>query len=194
MFLKLVFFLFLAGLNVNVYAQSVNMKKAVIIIAKQDFRDEELLEPKKILEDNGIEVKVASTILGEVKGVLGAKVKTDLLVKDIKVSDLDVLIFVGGAGAQQYWNDPLAHKLAQDTLKDANKILAAICIAPVTLAKAGVLKNKKATVWSSESGQLQSAGVNYTGNDVERDGNIITAAGPFAAKKFGEEIVKVLKK
>ncbi len=194
MFLKLVFFLFLAGLNVNVYAQSVNMKKAVIIIAKQDFRDEELLEPKKILEDNGIEVKVASTILGEVKGVLGAKVKTDLLVKDIKVSDLDVLIFVGGAGAQQYWNDPLAHKLAQDTLKDANKILAAICIAPVTLAKAGVLKNKKATVWSSESGQLQSAGVNYTGNDVEKDGNIITAAGPFAAKKFGEEIVKVLKK
>ncbi len=170
------------------------MKKVVMIIAKKDFRDEELLEPKKILEDNGIEVKVASTVLGEAKGVLGAKVTTDLLVKDIRVSDFDALVFVGGAGAEQDWDYPLAHKLAQDTLKGPDKILAAICIAPVILAKAGVLKNKKATVWPSESGELKSAGVNYTGNDVEKDGNIITAAGPRAAKKFGEEIVKVLEK
>ncbi len=194
MLLRLILFIFLLGLNTNVYAQEVNLKKAVIIIAKQDFRDEELLEPKKILEDNGIEVRIASTVLGEVKGVLGAKVKTDLLVKDIRVPDFDVLVFVGGAGAAQYWDDLLAHKLVQDTLKDPNKILAAICIAPVTLAKAGVLKDRKATVWPSESEQLKSRGANYTGNDVEKDGNIITASGPSAAKELGEEIVKALKK
>ncbi len=194
MLLRLILFIFLFGLNTNGYTQDANMKKVVMIIAKQDFRDEELLEPKKVLEDNGIIVKIASTVLGEVKGVLGAQVKTDLLVRDIRVSDFDALVFVGGAGAAQYWDDLLAHKLVQDTLKDPNKILAAICIAPVTLAKAGVLKDRKATVWPSESEQLKSMGANYTGNDVEKDGNVITASGPSVAKRFGEEIVKALKK
>lgn len=168
------------------------MKKAVMIIAEKDFRDEELLQPKEILEKNGIEVKVASTTLKEAKGVLGAKVKPDILVSDIKINDFDAVIFVGGAGSSQYWDDPVAHKLAQGAV-NKDKIIAAICIAPVTLAKAGLLKGKRATVWSSESGQLESAGADYTGEPVEKDGKIITAAGPFAGREFAEEIVEALK-
>lgn len=72
------------------------------------------------------------------------------------------------------------------------KIVGAICIAPVTLARAGLLKNKKVTTYSSTINDIKSAGAKYTGNDVERDGNIITASGPAAAQKFGEAIVKAL--
>lgn len=168
------------------------MKKAVMIIAEDGFRDEELLQPKEILEKNGIEVKVASTTLKEAKGVLGVKVKPDILVSDIKINDFDAVIFIGGAGSSQYWDDPIAHRLAQDAVHK-DKIVAAICIAPVTLAKAGILKGKRATVWSSEAGQLKSAGVDYTGEPVEKDGKVITAAGPFAAHEFGEKIVEALK-
>jgi protease I len=85
----------------------------------------------------------------------------------------------------------VAYKVVNDAV-NRNKILAAICIAPVTLAKAGALKGKRATVWSSESGQLKAGGAIYTGKNVEKDANIITAAGPFAAKEFGEELVKAL--
>lgn len=173
-------------------AEEVAMKKVVMIIAQDAFRDEELLEPKAILEKAGIEVKVASTTLKEVKGMLGAKVKPDILVGNIKVEDFDAVIFIGGTGASQYWDDPQAHRLARETL-DSHRILAAICIAPVTLAKAGILKGKKATVWSSEAGQLKAAGVNYTARAVEKDGNIITAQGPFAARQFGEELLEALK-
>ncbi|MFH0913307.1 MAG: DJ-1/PfpI family protein [Candidatus Omnitrophota bacterium] len=182
------------GLTVTGHTQegAVNMKKAVMIIPESDFRDEELKEPKDILERNNIEVKIASTTLNEVTGMLGAQVTPDIIITDIKIQDFDAIIFVGGGGSSQYWDDPLAHKLAQDAVS-ANKIVAAICIAPVTLARAGVLKGKRATVFSSEAKELKSEGANYTGRAVERDGNIITASGPTAARKFAEELVNALK-
>ena len=40
--------------------------------------------------------------------------------------------------------------------------------------------------------KIVGAGVNYTGKDMEIDGNIITASGPKAADKFGEALVKTL--
>jgi len=167
------------------------VKSAVVVVAKVNFRDEELLEPKEILEKNNVVVRIASTSPGEITGMLGAKVKADILIKDINVQEFDAIVFVGGTGASQYWNDPVAHKLIQDALRN-EKIVAAICIAPVTLANSGILKGKRATVWSSESGQLKANGAVYTAGNVETDGNIITAAGPFAAREFGEELAKLI--
>ena len=43
--------------------QSVKGKKAVMIIAQNNFRDEELLKPKEVLEKNGVIVTVASSSL-----------------------------------------------------------------------------------------------------------------------------------
>ncbi|MCX5701835.1 MAG: DJ-1/PfpI family protein [Candidatus Omnitrophica bacterium] len=175
------------------YAQEgvVNMKRVVMIIAQNGFRDEELLLPKEILENAGIEVKVASITLAQAEGMLGAKVKPDILLSDINARDFDAVIFVGGMGASQYWNDAVSHALAEQAL-GADRIVAAICIAPVTLANAGILKGKRATVWPSEAEQLKAKGANYTGRPVEKDGNIITASGPAAASEFGEEVLKAL--
>lgn len=189
----IVYFLILLVTSPVAGQEAANMKKKVVMIIAQDgFRDEELLQPKEILEKQGIEVTLASTTLMQAKGMLGAKVKPDILVKDVNVKDFAAVIFIGGAGASLYWDDPLAHKLAQEA-SNTNKIVAAICIAPVTLAKAGILKAKRATVWSSEAGQLRAYGANYTGRAVEKDGNIITASGPVASSEFGEELVKALK-
>lgn len=168
------------------------MKKVAMIIPQNNFRDEELLQPKKVLEKNGIEVKVASTTLDDVRGMMGAGVKPDILINDIKVEDFDAIVFVGGSGAEEYWDNPLAQKIAQDAL-NSNRIVAAICIAPVTLANAGILKGKRATVSSFEAELLTAKGAKYTGRPVEKDGNIITASGPSAVREFAEELVKALK-
>ncbi|MDD4979648.1 MAG: DJ-1/PfpI family protein [Candidatus Omnitrophica bacterium] len=182
------------GLLAMGYAQerAVDMKKVVMIIPSTEFRDEELIETKNILERNGIEVKVASTTINQIEGMLGAKARPDILLTDIKIGDFSAIIFVGGSGAIQYYDDPLAHKLAQEALTQ-NKIVAAICIAPVTLARAGILKGRRATVFSSEAGELKSKGANYTARAVEKDGNIITASGPTAVAEFAQELVKALK-
>ena len=178
-----------AGAN----AQRADMKKIVMVVAAGDFRDEEYFEPKAVFEKNGFSVTTASTVLDVVSGVKGGAVKPGLLLKDVKSSDFDAIVFVGGAGAQQYWDDLTAHTLAKDFLKNG-KVTAAICIGPVILARAGVLRNRKATVFESESAQLAEYGSQYTGRDVEADGLIITAAGPFAAKEFGEKIAAALSK
>jgi protease I len=171
--------------------QSLEGKKVALIIASQQFRDEELHEPKQILETAGAKVVVVSSTLEESQGMLGMKVRPDLLVDSLRVADFDAVIFVGGVGAQEYWADSTAHAIAQTAL-DSGKVLGAICIAPVTLANAGVLSGKKATVWSSERERLEAGGAVYTGADVEVDGRLVTANGPGAARAFGKRIVTLL--
>lgn len=177
--------------NLILAQERIKPKKAIMVIAKNDFRDEELEVPKTILEESGVSVIIASSSLRTVKGMLGLKVNPDISVEEIELEDYDALIFVGGSGAREYWDDPDIHKLIKDTL-NADKVLGAICIAPVTLANAGVLKGKRATVWPSEANRLKAKGAIYTGEPVEIDGNIITADGPGAAEEFGEAILEVL--
>lgn len=169
------------------------MKKVVMIISKNNFRDEEYLQPKEILTKAKVDVTTASSSKGIAKGTLGATQNVDITINEIDVKNYDAVIFIGGSGASEYFDNSQAHKIARDTVS-GKKILGAICIAPVTLAKAGVLKNRKATVFSSEIDEIKKYGGNYTGKKVEVDGNIITASGPEAAKQFGEKILELLGK
>ena len=132
-------------------------KSVVMIIAKDGFRDEEFLKPKAIFEENNVKVTVASSSQGIASGMLGAKAKVEKTIDEVNPSDYDSVIFIGGTGSAEYWHNPTAHKIANNAYKE-NKIVAAICIAPVTLAEAGLLKGKKATVWSSEASALKKAG------------------------------------
>jgi len=168
------------------------MKKVVMVIAHETFRDEELLEPQAILAKQGITVSVASTSLSPATGKLGAKVKPDILLKDVSPDAYDAVVFVGGGGATLYFDDPVAHRLIQDAYAQG-KIVAAICIAPVILAKAGILKGKRATCWFEEGDTLTRLGVSFTGALVEKEGTILTANGPAAAKAFALALVEMLK-
>ncbi|HBG61676.1 MAG TPA: DJ-1 family protein [Candidatus Omnitrophica bacterium] len=182
-----VMFLIMSG-----HANAQSGKKAVFIIASENFQDDEFAQPLAVLEDNGVSVTVASTTTEEVTGMNGAKTTPDVLLSTIKADDFDAVVFIGGSGAAQYIDDPMAHKLAQDAIEQ-NKVLGAICLAPRILASAGVLTGKNATVYPTEGEKLKEAGVNYTANPVEQDGNIITADGPSSAKEFGEALVGLLK-
>lgn len=172
-------------------ALTLQGQSILMIVAHQGFRDEEYEEPRQVFEARGATVSVASSSLEVAKGALGAQVKPDLLLKDVAVGNYDAIVFIGGPGAQEYWDDSVAHAIAQEAVAQG-KVLAAICIAPTTLAKAGVLNDKKVTAFSSEAEALKAGGANYTGASVERDGLIITANGPQAAAEFAEEIAKAL--
>ncbi len=166
--------------------------KALMIIAKTNFRDEEYSEPRKVLEANGIEVVVASSSLAAARGMLGMTIKPDILIDDVMVSNYDAIIFVGGSGADEYYTNQKALSIAKESV-DSGKVLAAICIAPVTLANAGVLNGKRATVFSSKIANIKAKGAIYVSEDVVQDGNMITACGPKAANAFGEAIVGAMK-
>ena len=171
--------------------KKISGKKILMVIAKNKFRDEEYVEPRKALEREGAIITVASSSGEMSTGMLGLKVKPDLLIGDVKEEDYDGIVFVGGGGASEYFNDPAAHRLARGFF-DHGKLTSAICIAPATLANAGVLQGKKATSFPSSEEALRAQGAVVTKQDVVTDGVIVTGVGPGAAKKFGEKLVDVL--
>jgi len=166
-------------------------KNAVMIIAFNGFRDEEYLEPKAVLEQAGIEVTTASTEVGIATGKLGAKVNTDMLISNITASNFDAIIFIGGPGSYSLFDNPDALSLAKEAVKKG-KVLGGICAAAAILALAGVLKGIKATSFSGVADILKEKGAIYSLSGLEVDGKIVTADGPAHAKKFGEEIAKLI--
>jgi protease I len=167
------------------------MTKVLMIIAPTDFKDEEYFTPKKILEENGYAVETASTV-NQPTSVAGQTVRADVLLNDVQVGNYEAVVFVGGLGAQVYVDDLAAQNLAKSFYK-AGKVVAAICIAPAILAKAGLLQGKQATVFPSAKGILKENGANYTGDAVIVAGKIITGRDPAAAQEFGKKVVEVLK-
>ncbi len=168
-------------------------KKVLMVIAFHDFRDEEYQKPREILEKAGAEITVASSSLGPASGKLGMTVNVDALLEDVLVGDYDGFVFIGGPGAAQYFENQTALTLIKQA-DEAHKVIAAICIAPVTLANAGILAGKHATVFPSEATVLKEKGAIYTGQAVETNGNgfIITASGPDAAEEFAYRIAEAL--
>lgn len=169
---------------------SLKNKKVIIIIAPERFRDEEYIEPRRILEEAGASITVASSATGRVTGMLGAVVIPDISLEEVHPEEYDAVIFVGGGGAAAYFDDEKALEIAKEAAR--SKVLGAICIAPQILANAGLLKGKSATVFSSQIEALKAQGADYTGAPVERDGNIITAEGPTAAANFGKAVLAAL--
>ncbi len=167
-------------------------EKAVLIVASKNFRDEELFDTKRVLDEAGVKSIIASSKTGAVTGMLGGSAEATIGVEEIIVDNYDAIIFIGGSGAKEYFNNKTALQIARQAF-EKKKILAAICIAPSVLANAGVLGGKKVTSFASEAGNLRRSKAIFTGSDVERDGLIITGSGPAAATRFGQTIVKVLK-
>lgn len=161
------------------------------IIAQQGFQDHEYQAPKKVLEDAGFKVVTASITSEPCIGSLGSSVIPDIRLKDARIEQYDMVIMAGGPGA------PLLFEHVKQLFLKAmqlNKPYGAICISPMVLARIGVLKGRRATVYKTEESllALEQGGAEYTGNPVEVDGNVITANGPAAAESFGEAIVKLL--
>jgi len=127
-------------------------KKILLVVAPANYQDLELFIPYKILSEAGFKPVIASTVAGqELRGVQGSRVTSQLKLSQAKINDYRGLIFIGGPGANVFWNDPGAHRLINEALR-RKMVLGAICIGPVTLARAGALKGKRATVWSDYAG------------------------------------------
>lgn len=173
----------------------MNIKKAVFVIAFKNFRDEEYFQPKEVLERAGFEVITVSTEIGMAQGTEGGEVDITTTVDQIKIDEFDVIIFVGGQGMLKNVENKRVHHLAQQASK-SGKLIGAICIAPIVLAKAGVLEGKKATVWASALDRrpvqaLIEEGAIYENKPIVVDGKIVTASGPQVARQFGEKIVEI---
>jgi len=88
----------------------------------------------------------------------------------------------------------LGARVAVDAVVAQGRLLAAICLAPPVLARAGVLAGKRATAYPAQSAiiELKRGGATYVVEPVVRDGTIVTASGPEAAAAFGAALATLL--
>lgn len=168
------------------------MAEILMILAPGRFKDEEYEKPRKIFERNNHKITIASTITTrDIYGMAGKKARADILLDNVDVSKFDAFVFIGGLGMKELWDNPKAHEIAKEAAAKG-KVLSAIEIAPVILARAGVLEGKRATVYYSEQKEITSRGGTYAGNPVVIDGNIVTGKGPESSDEFGVAVLKAL--
>jgi protease I len=167
------------------------MGKVLMIIAPERFRDEELFVTKEELEKAGHEIIIASLTPGVCPGSRGGEATATLALVEVQVRDYVAVVFVGGGGSKVYFTNEEAIRIAKEMYVE-DKVVAAICLAPVILANAGILKGKSATVAGTEAKTIERKGAKYTGPGVTIDGRIVTGNAPKSSKLFGQTISELL--
>ncbi len=174
-------------------------KKVAMIVAFEGFQHLEYGTPRQALEKAGFQVDVVSSKNGTALGTGEVKAEATLTLEDLlpNIGQYAAIVFVGGPGSPEFHKNPVAHKIAQQTVAQ-KKVLAAICLAPFTLAQAGVLRGVKATAWTDDEefspAAFKAFGPLYSTDAVVVDGLILTANGPAAAPQFGARLVELLSK
>jgi len=164
----------------------------LIFLPKKDFNEEEFTIIKKRLLKAGKQVFITSDDQSVCSGSKGMKVKSDTSFYNVNVNNFIAFILIGGTGSRNYWKNEPLHKIVKKFF-DSKKIIAAICSSPITLAKAGILQNKKATSYSEDKMELINAGIDYQGKNVVVDGNIVTANDAHSALQFAEAVLHLTK-
>ncbi len=175
----------------------LDTKKILMVIAQEGFRDEEFFEPREVFEDAGVSITVASkTTNKEAIGALGRTVNPEISINKANIADYDGIVISGGPGSRKFlWSDMDLRKLVEDAFEQ-EKVVAAICISPVVLARAGVLEGKKATVFKDPESvkELKKGGAIYEDKEVIITENIVTGRDPASAEKFGEAVLDALER
>jgi protease I len=172
----------------------LNGKTVLMIIPHTQFRDEEFFEPKKALENEGAKVVVASTSVRTCYGMNGGSIASEIAIADAKAENFQALIICGGSSVPEFfWNDKKLLELAT-AFSTAGKVIAAICLSTVVLAKAKLLTGRKATVYFLPQAiqELKTGGAEYVKEPLIVDKNIILAEGPPQSGQFGQAICSAL--
>jgi len=159
----------------------------IVIPLVEGFEEIEAVAVIDVLRRAGIKVTTVGAPSTIVLGAHGLQIVTDKKMDSIDFKEFDGIVLPGGPGHQNL----LKSQRLLDALADFNykgKLVAAICASPLVLAKAGVLKDKKATIYPGMEREIPRP----RPDKVVVDGNIITGQAPGSAIEFAIRIVEKL--
>ncbi|KZC11793.1 Protein DJ-1 [Dufourea novaeangliae] len=167
-------------------------KKTAILLIADGSEEMEAVITTDILRRAGIDVTVAGLAEKEsVKCSRDVKICVDAKLKDAVQQKYDVVILPGGlGGSEAFASSAEVGNLLQQQEKE-NRVIAAICAAPVALKAHGISKGKQLTSYPSMKEKLVDE-YKYLEDKVVTDGNLITSRGPATAFAFGLAIVEKL--
>jgi 4-methyl-5(b-hydroxyethyl)-thiazole monophosphate biosynthesis len=171
----------------------IQYKKNVLMLLADGF---ELIETSCFTDvlawanfQDHVDIKLVSASIGNtVKTAFGGfTVTPQAQIKDLNLDSFDGLAIPGGMQWAGFFDDALSDKF-KSIIKyfvSENKPIAAVCVASVSLANAGALLGKNATVYHTKGGKhkatLEQMGASFIDKPIVKDGNITTSTGPGTA-------------
>jgi 4-methyl-5(b-hydroxyethyl)-thiazole monophosphate biosynthesis len=164
--------------------------KRVLVPLAEGFEELEAVTIIDILRRAGLEVVIASLADSPVSGSHGIRLEADAPLGALLEQQFDMIALPGGMpGAERLKQDPRIAALVRRLHRDGRPV-AAICAAPMVLAAAGVLADRRAT---SYPGFLDgTAASTVVGDAVVVDRGVITSRGPGTALDFALALVEEL--
>lgn len=158
------------------------MAKVLIPLAA-GFEEIEALALVDVLRRAEIEVVLAGLLPGPVAGAHNVSIIPDTTIAAVDAAAFDMIVLPGGQpGADNLNADQRIHKLLNE-FASSDRLIGAICAAPIVLAAAGLLSGKRVTCYPQYRDRL-NGGI-YEDAPVVSDGAIITSQGPGTAIRFG---------
>jgi len=163
-----------------------------LILTENEAEDIEVLYPYYRLQEEGIEVHVASTKKGQVTFKHGYWLNADLAFDEVNPDEYDILILPGGRGPERVRLSKSALNIVK-RFSEKSKPIAAICHGPQILISANLVKGKKLTSWQGIKDDAVAAGGIYEDKPVVKDGNLITSRQPSDLPYWMSELIKTIK-
>ncbi|MEM5793159.1 MAG: DJ-1/PfpI family protein [Candidatus Aenigmatarchaeota archaeon] len=160
----------------------------VMVPLANGFEEIEAFTVVDVLRRAGIEVEMVGVVGSVIEGAHKIKVMVDKRFNEINPKNYDAIVLPGGPG---YKTLERTSQLI-DAIKEFDskgKVIGAICAAPAILAHAGLLDEKRATIYPGMEKELSYP----RGNKVVVDQHIITSQAPGTAMEFAIALVKKLK-
>jgi 4-methyl-5(b-hydroxyethyl)-thiazole monophosphate biosynthesis len=159
----------------------------VLMPLAQGFEEIEAITIVDVLRRAEIEVVLAGLVEGLVVGAHNIAIMPDAIIDAVTAAEFDMIVLPGGQPGTDNLNaDPRIHVLLNDFAAQ-QKLIGAICAAPIVLAATGLLTGKHVTCYPTYRDRL-NGGI-YEEQPVVTDGNLITSRGVGTAMDFALEIV-----
>ena len=161
----------------------------VLMPLANGFEEIEALTVVDIFRRAGIEITMAATMEGPVRGRNNITVLPDALLNNVIDNNFDMIVVPGGPGTDELvQNSALIAKIRE--MNSAGSYIAAICAAPRVLKTAGIITGKTITSYPSTRPELDSA--NYVEDRVAVDDKMITSRGAGTSLEFALKLVEEL--
>ncbi|MEM5766181.1 MAG: DJ-1/PfpI family protein [Candidatus Aenigmatarchaeota archaeon] len=158
----------------------------ILVLLADGFEEIEAITVIDVLRRGGIEVQTVSIAGIWVTGSHNIKIMADKKINEIDLEKYDGIILPGGLKGVNNLLRSSKIKEFLEKMDEKGKLIAAICAAPLILAKYHLLDNKRATIYPGMERELP-----YPRNErVVVDANIITSQGPGTALEFALAIIE----
>jgi protein deglycase len=133
----------------------------------------------------------------EIRSSFNQTCRVDYVIDEINLADFDALAIPGGFEEYDFYKDAYDERFLQiiRDFKRRNKIIAAICVAALSLGKSGILMGKNGTTYNKKAIRqetLKAYGVNVLNQPVVVDDNIITCWNPSTALEVAFLLLELL--